>query len=117
MKWWKDTITVYHKSDKKWTSKIINNCFFGYEQRQMVSNGVLENTDTHIVRIPYTEGVSLAKGDIVAVGSIDEPIIDNTSGVNILKAHNSFIVKTVKINDKINPKHIHGGEQWIKTRY
>ena len=113
MEWWNSTLTIFHRTKvgntTKWVRNVVKHCFYGHQRSQNVSGVTLVSTDTHVVRIPCHKNVVLHKGDIVVDGEITVNIGDNSSGNDIFKNHDGFIVKTVKNNNKVNPKHIYGG--------
>ena len=104
--WWDKTITIYNKSIDpttqrvSWYRTVVENCFWKYVNKTYTlrgaDGGVLLETKDVICRIPEddrflskrewnalsdkTDTFTLANGDIIVLGEVDDEIDEYTSG-------------------------------------
>ena len=127
-KWWSDTVTIFNKYEDsqtgiiRWYRTVLDNCFWKNEFQRLKMGDIEVKTDTIICRIPesfsflekylwvdipndrMSDYFTLAQGDIIIKGNIDEDIDEYTSGrrsSDILQKYKDYgcmVIDRVSIN-------------------
>ena len=135
-KWWDATLTIYNKYEDpdtnlvSWYKAIVNNCFWKYQGDKVVIGQTILESNTTICRIGKSNNFvekhvwnqledksskfTLAIGDIIIKGSVDDEVDEYTSGKRSTDLLNKYkenqgciIVNSISLNDGIarNNKH------------
>jgi len=131
-KWWDKTITIYNKFEDpqtrvvRWYRNVLNNCFWKNSFQRLKIGEVEVQTDSIICRIPpknnfltrpewlnvpndtKADYFTLAQGDIVILGEIEDNINEYESGhrssdiLNKYKAYGSMVIDRCNDNTGAN---------------
>lgn len=129
--YWNKEITIFTKyydevsKKTKWYKYKSENCFYGLNRATLFKDMEIYNANKNIVRIPAREDyvkyeewcklshedkktkLSLSVGSIIFLGYIDDEILENESGNDLMKKYKNkcFKVNVYTINDVYKLKH------------
>lgn len=110
MDFWKDTVTVYHRTIKgtseSWTRDVVENAFFKSTVIKNAQTTSLSMANNFIARLPVTTIVS--EGDIIIHGAVNDLINEEFTAAKLLAKYKnrSFRVRHFADNSRYSPRHL-----------
>lgn len=110
---WNYVLTIFTPSYNSitktttWKKFIAKNCFYGETKASSFVSPDIYKANTKIVRIPPQNLLSIGIGSYIFVGEVKEDIAENSSGKELFKSYDGFIVNSYRDNTHFPLPHHH----------